>query len=195
MQRLPHIVIPSKARNIFLITFVITSFVTPLFAQTDSAATYHSIHYRGSAEIELNEQMFNCQYNFVNVIDSFLYIQLNVGPVEAGRVLLTPDKILYINKLQKNYYEGDYYFFQHLIDLEIDFHTIQDIFNGFPVSVPEDVELSYQGESVFGDFTFFNTLICEYEVFSLKLEVKKVMFNDVPKVSATVPKNFSAITF
>jgi len=180
-------------KNLFLIILFFN--FTSIFAHIDSTYSYHSIHYKGTAEIEINEQTFGCQYNFVNVIDSFLYIQLNVGPIEAGRGLLTPNSVLYINKLQKNYYEGDYSFFQHLLDLDIDFYTIQDIFNGFSVTVPEDVELSYQGESAFGDFSFFNKLICEHEDFSLKLEVKKVTFNDVPKVSTTVPKNFSAIIF
>jgi len=181
-------------RNLFL--FIVFFNFTYSFAQTnDSICPYHSIHYKGTAEVDINEQPFHCLYNFVNVIDSLLYIQLNVGPIEAVRVLATPSSVVYINKLQKNYYEGDYSFFQNLLDLDIDFYAFQAIFNRFPVTVPEDVELSYQGESVFGDYTFFNKLICEYEGLSLKLEVKKVVFNDVPKVSTTVPKNFSAIIF
>jgi hypothetical protein len=178
----------------FLIPLFFIFCITSSVAQTtDSISSYNSIHYRGSAEIAINEQTYNCQYNFVNVIDSFLYIQLNVGPIEAGRALITPDKILYINKLQKNYYEGDYSFFQKLLDIDIDFYAIQAIFNGFPVSVPEDVELLYQGKSVHDKYLFFDFLTCESEDYALKLEVKKVTFNDVPKVSAAVPKNYSAI--
>ena len=179
---------------IFLLNFV-TQFS---FAQvTDSIFPYHSIHYKGTAMIEIDEQIFSGQLNFVNVIDSFLYMQLNVAGFEAGRVLLTPDNILFINKLQKKYYEGDYTFFQQFIDVDIDFYTIQAIFNNFPTTVPEDVMLSYEGELIADDHLFFNILTCEHEEYPLKLkiEVKKVTFNDVPKVSATVPKNYSAIRF
>jgi hypothetical protein len=196
MQMVCNTFISNIARNLFLSIFFCFFCFSLSFAQTtDSILSYHSIHYRGSAEIEINEQTFTCQYNFVNVIDSFLYIQLNIGPIEAGRALITPNTVLYINKLQKNYYEGDYSFFQHLLDLDIDFYAIQAIFNGFPVYVSEEIELSYQGKSVFDEYTFFNTLTCEYENLSVRLDVKKVTFNDVPKVGATVSKNFTVISF
>jgi len=185
--------ISSIARNLFLIA-IFSFLFTLLFAQsTDSIGSYHSIYYKGNAEIEINEQSILCQYNFVNVIDSFLYIQVNAGPIEAGRALITPDNILYINKLQKNYYDGDYTFFQHLLGLDIDFYAIQAIFNRFPVSVSEDVELSYHGEADFGEYSFFKILTCETEGFAIQLEIKKVTFNEVPKVSAPVPRNYDAI--
>ena len=189
-----HTFIPSIARNLLLIIFIslfciISSFAHPI----DSISSYRSIHYKGTVEIMVNDQNFLCQYNFVNVMDSFLYIQLNAGPIEAGRALITPDHVLYINKLQKNYYEGDYSFFQHVLSLDIDFYAIQAIFNRFPVSVPEDVELSYHGESFRDGFSFFKILTVENEDFTIQLEIKKVTFNDVPKVSAAVPKNYDAI--
>jgi len=158
----------------------------------DSTFSYASIHYRGSATIEIDGQTFSGQFNLVNVIDSFLYMQLNVG-IEAGRILLTPDNILFINKLQKNYYDGDYTFLEQFIDVEIDFYTLQAIFNNFPITVPEELLLSYE----VNEFSFFNTLIFEHEYYPirLKLDIKKVNFDNVPKVSATVPKNFRAIRF
>jgi len=196
MQIFHNTDIPSVARNLFFAAIFFLLYIsTPLAQTTDSTYSYYSIHYKGLTEVDINGQTYNCQYNLVNVIDSLLYIQLNMGPVEVGRALITPDKILFINKLQKKYYEGDYSFFQHLIDLEIDFYAIQAIFNGFPITVPEDIELSYQGKSVFGDYSFFNFLTCESEGYALKLEVKKVTFNDAPKVSAAIPKNHSAINF
>ena len=167
------------------------------FAQTIDSASYTAIHYKGSAIINIGEQTFNGQFILVNVIDSFLYIQLHVAGLEAGRVLLTPDQVLFINKLQKNYYEGDYTIFQHLIEVDIDFFTLQAIFNGFPVGIPEEIALSYEGELLTDGFSFFNRLIFEsvdYEL-KLQLDIKKVTFNDVPKVSASVPKNYSTIQF
>jgi len=183
-------------KNLFFIAFLFCA-IHFSFAQTtdsipaiDSTSAYSSIHYRGSVVITIDEQTHNGQFNLVNVIDSFLYIQLN-AIIEVGRVLLTPDQFLLINKLQKNYYEGDYSIFQHLIDVDIDFYTLQAIFNGFPVDIPDGVALSYEGEPD----SFFSRLVFESTDYELKLqlEVKKITFNDVPKVSATVPKNFTAI--
>jgi len=180
----------ARKRSLAVILFILS--ISNTFAQApDSTYSYRSIHYKGLAQVSFNGQSYNCQYNFVNEIDSFLYIQLNMGPIEAGRVLCTPDNVLFINKLQQNYYDGDYSFFQHLTGLEIDFYTFQAIFNGFPVPVPDEVELSYQGKTDFGEYSFFNTLSFETEEFALTLDVKKVTFNDIPKVSATVPKNYS----
>jgi len=154
---------------------------------------YTSVHYRGSAMISINEQFQTCQINFVNVIDSFLYIHLNVAGLEIGRVLAKPDSFLLINKLQRNFYQGDYSFFENLVGLEVDFYTIQAIFNRFPVSIPEDLELSYQGENE--GYPFYQTLICESEDYELKIEVKKITFNSAPKVSAVVPKGYNEILF
>jgi len=168
-------------------TFLCFFAANTLFSQIPD---YHSIHYKASATIEIDGQVFSGQLNFVNVIDSFLYMQLNVG-IEAGRILLTPDNILFINRLQKNYYDGDYYFFEQLIDVDIDFFTIQAIFNNFPANVPEELLLTYEAD----EDSFFKTLLCEHEDYpiNLKLEIKKVTFNDVPKVSAPVPKSFTRI--
>ena len=145
--------------------------------------------------INLNADPLVCQYNAVSVIDSFLYIQLNIGAIEAGRAIATPDKVLYINKLQKKFYEGDYEVFEKLLDMEIDFYTLQDVFNGTPATPPEGVELSYQRDSLSYEYPFFSKLTCQYYLLSLMLDVKKVTFNSVPAVSAVVPKNYTTIDF
>ena len=188
--------IPRIVRNLLFVFSFSVLFPSFLFAQTtDSTYPYNSIHYKGSAKIMAEGQTYNCQFNLVNEIDSLLYIQLNIGAIEVGRALTTPDKFLFINKLQQNYYDGDYSFFLHLFGLDIDFYAIQAIFNGFPVEVSEDIALSYQGTTGYDEYSFFDVFLCETEGYSLRLEVKKVTFNEVPKVNATIPKNYSAINF
>jgi hypothetical protein len=139
----------------------------------------------------MDEQTQECQFTIVNVIDSFLYIQLNLGPLEVGRVLTTPDNIVFINKLQKNYYNGDYSFIEKMLGVELDFYTMQGIFNGSLTEEPEEFELSYQRDSLSYEYPFFNTLLCEYYALSLQLDVKKATFNAAPGVSATIPKNYT----
>jgi len=190
------IIISDATKKLILVAVLYFFSISFSFSQTsDSAYSYTSIHYKGSAKIQIDGQTYNGQFYLVNEIDSLLYIQLNMGAIEVGRAFTTPDKFLFINKLQQNYYEGDYSFFQHLIGLEIDFYAIQAIFNGLPVAVSEDIELSYQGKTKYDEYSFFDVLLCKTEGYALKLEVKKVTFNEVPKVSATVPKNYSAMNF
>ena len=185
--------IVKQLKQIFC-AFFLSCAVISAFAQiTDSVSSYNSVYYRGSAIINVNEQILNCQFNVVNVVDSLLYIHLSVAGLEAGRALATPDNFLYINKLQKNYYDGDYTFFQQFLELDIDFYTFQAIFTGIPTFLPEEAELSYGEESVGDQFPFFKTLTFEYYGFVLQLEVKKVTFNAAPEVSAVVPKNFTSI--
>jgi len=158
-----------------------------------TSVPYTSVHYRGSVTININAQPQACQFNIVSVIDSFLYVQLNIGALEAGRALATPDNILFVNKLQKNYYDGDYSVFEKILDLELDFYTLQSIFNGIPTDEADELELSYQMDSLSYQYPFFSLFVCEYYILSVKLEVKKVAFNAVPDVSAVIPKNFTAI--
>jgi len=155
---------------------------------------YTSVHYRGTATININEQSNICQFNVVSVIDSFLYIQLNIAALEAGRMMITPENVRFINKLQRKFYDGDYSFFEKLLDMEIDFFTLQKIFNGGePDFFDQEFELSFLKDSINFDYPFFNVLLFEYDSISLKLDVKKISFNVVPEVNATIPKNFTEI--
>jgi len=192
-----NIVIPGIARIFFLIVLFIFAFTFSFAQNAGSAFFYNSIQYRGLATVEIDNQTQNCQFNLVNVIDSFLYIQLHVAGIEIGRALATPNNVLFVNKLNKEYFDGNYSVFQDIADVEVDFFTLQDIFNGVPVDAPEEIEVSYQGALVENGHPFFKTLILESKYFALalKVEVKKVTFNDVPKVSIVVPKNFSQIIF
>jgi hypothetical protein len=173
----------------------LTSHISHLTSQISNLTSprYTSVHYRGNATLNIDAQTHECQFTIVNVIDSFLYIQLNFGPLEVGRVLTTPDNIVFINKLQKNYYNGDYSFIEKILGVELDFFTVQGIFNGSLTEEPEAFELSYQRDSLSYEYPFFNTLFCEYYTLSLELDVKKATFNAAPNVSATIPKNYKVI--
>jgi hypothetical protein len=164
------------------------------FAQEpDSTSYYSSVHYKGLAVLGNDEELQGCQYHVVSVIDSFLYIQLTFVGIEAGKIMATPNNILFINKLHKNFFEGDYSVFERILNMEIDFYTLQDFFNGFLIYPPEGIGLYYQRDFISYPFPFFSMLMCEYDTLSLRLDVKKVTFNNVPEVSAVIPKNYTMI--
>jgi hypothetical protein len=189
-----NILILNPAKNLLIIALLL--FFSSLFSfaqETDSLSYYSAIHYKGSAKIDIKDQRHNCQFNFVNVIDSFLYFQANVAGIEVGRVLVTPDNILFINKFERNYFEGDFFDLLMITGMDLDFYTLQDIFNGVPTYPPFGFSVSYSGELEVDDFSFFKVMNCEYDNLAMKLEIKKVTFDDVPAVSATIPKNCTRI--
>lgn len=75
-----------------------------------------------------NEQLaFQCY--FVNRIDSIIYLNLNKSGIELARVVLTPDSVIYVNKLEHKYYQGDYEFIEKLFGLPLHFSHIQSLMN------------------------------------------------------------------
>jgi hypothetical protein len=120
---------------------------------------------------------------------------LNIAEIEIGRAWATPTRIVFIKKKQKEFYEGDYSKNQKIMEMDIDFYMVQNMLNGFPTEVPFGVILSYQGELLKEKFPLFKTLFCQKDQYSLEMDIKKVTFNDVPEVSAAVPKNFKPIDF
>ena len=156
-------------------------------------AIYRSFHYRGSATVNFDGQIHNCQFNLVNVVDSVLYIQLNVAGIEIGRALATPTNVLFINKFQKEFFSGNYSVFTDLLNMEVDYFMLQSIFSGAPTRLPDGIELFYQRDDLSYDYPFFSSLTGEYYGSSLRIDVKKVTFNVIPEVSAAIPKNYTPI--
>ncbi len=47
--------------------------------------------------------------------------------IPVGRVLLSPDSILYINYIDKNYFRGDYSYLYNLLNFKISFNAVQSV--------------------------------------------------------------------
>jgi hypothetical protein len=180
-------------KKIIIAAFCLLCAASVVAQTADSTNVYTAVHYKGNAFMGKNDEYQGCQYNVVSVIDSFLYVQLNFAGIEAGKVLATPSNLLFINKIQKNFYAGDYSVFERVLNMEIDFYMLQNLFNGALALPPEGVELYYETDSLSHEYPFFKTLTCNYEMLSLEVNVRKVTFNKIPDVSAVVPKNYRAV--
>ena len=64
--------------------------------------------------LEKEEEKLAFQGYFVNRIDSIIYLNLNRSGIELARVVLTPDSVIYVNKLEHEYYAGDYTFLRRV---------------------------------------------------------------------------------
>jgi len=91
---------------------------------------YEWISYRGKANYTFKEKVGECSLFFVNKIDSIIYININLSGIEVVRIVLLPDELIYVNKLNKTYYKGDYQFFKNIAGMPINFSMFQAIMNG-----------------------------------------------------------------
>lgn len=164
------------------------------FTQIDeNKYPYQSITYKGVANVDLLDQMQVAQFQLVNVIDSFVYIVLHIAGLEVARAMATPTEIIFINKLQKNYYKGDYTIFQKLIGTPFDFYFLQDIFNGR--SETELFSLAFSGEQLVDEIPFITNIRASNEEFLLELEIKRVVINNAPNVSVSIPNSYKELQF
>lgn len=47
--------------------------------------------------------------------------------IPVGRVLLSPDSVIYVNYIDKNYFKGDYSYLHNLLNFKISFNAVQSV--------------------------------------------------------------------
>ena len=92
--------------------------------------TYDWVSYQMKISLEKEEEKLAFQCYFVNRIDSIIYLNLNRSGIELARVVLTPDSVIYVNKLEHEYYAGDYTFLRRVFGFPLDFNMTQSLLNG-----------------------------------------------------------------
>lgn len=92
--------------------------------------TYEWISYQMKISLEKEEEKLAFQCYFVNRIDSIIYLNLNRSGIELARVVLTPDSVIYVNKLEHEFFAGDYTFLRRIFGFPLDFDMVQSLLNG-----------------------------------------------------------------
>lgn len=92
--------------------------------------TYDWISYQMKISMEKEDEKLAFQCFFVNRIDSIIYLNLNRSGIELARVVMTPDSVIYVNKLEHEFYAGDYRFLRRLFGFPLDFDMVQSLLNG-----------------------------------------------------------------
>jgi len=59
--------------------------------------------------------------------DKKILLSISKINIPVGRVLLTPDSVVYVNYLDRNYLIDDYTFLRKLFNIDVDFYTVQSI--------------------------------------------------------------------
>jgi hypothetical protein len=71
--------------------------------------------------------------------------------IPVGRVLLTPDSVIYVNYLDKNYFVDNYSFLSSYLNIDLDFNTIQALIS--------NSAFSYRNDEKDRDFKTFSTSV------------------------------------
>ena len=92
--------------------------------------SYDWVSYQMKISLEKEDEKLAFQCYFVNRIDSIIYLNLNRSGIELARVVLTPDSVIYVNKLEHEYYAGGHEFLRRIFGLPLDFFMVQSLLNG-----------------------------------------------------------------
>ncbi len=110
----------------------------------------------------LTIRRINCQFSDENSRTSFranlkaerdkkILISISKLNIPVGRVLLTPDSVKYVNYLEHNFFVDDYSYLSDVLNIDLDFETIQSILS--------NNAFSYRNDSRNKDFRTFDSYI------------------------------------
>lgn len=74
-----------------------------------------------------NNTKTNFKVNLKAVRDKEILVLISKLNIPVGRVLLTPDSVKYVNYLDRNYFVDDYSYLSRVLNIDLDFYTIQSV--------------------------------------------------------------------
>lgn len=66
--------------------------------------------------------------------DSIMWISARKMGFEIGRLMLTEDSVWLLDRINNQYFAGDYLFFQNQFGIDVDYNLVQALFLGDPLS-------------------------------------------------------------
>jgi hypothetical protein len=126
----------------------------------------------------LSISRINCQFNSDKSKTSFkislkaikdrqILASITKLNIPVGRVLLTPDSVVYVNYIDRNFFIDDYTFLSNFLNIDLDFYTIQSILS--------NNAFSYRNDEKDKDFKTFSTSI-ESGMYVLQSEKERKVF-------------------
>ena len=80
----------------------------------------------------------NFRLNLKAKKDEVILASISKLNIPVGRVLLTPDSVKYVNYIEKNYFIDDYAYLSKVLNIDLDFETIQSIISNNAFSYRND---------------------------------------------------------
>ncbi|WP_340111939.1 DUF4292 domain-containing protein [Maribellus mangrovi] len=76
--------------------------------------------------------------------DEKILVSISKINIPVGRVLLTPDSVIYVNYIDHNYFYDDYSFISDFLNMDVDFKTVQSIISNNAFSYRNDPRDDYK---------------------------------------------------
>jgi hypothetical protein len=122
---------------------------------------------RINCQFSNNQSKTSFKINLKSIKDQRILASITKLNIPVGRVLLTPDSVIYVNYLDRNYFIDDYSFLSSYLNIDLDFNTIQALIS--------NSAFSYRNDEKDKDFKTFITSV-ESGMYVLQSERERKVF-------------------
>jgi hypothetical protein len=93
---------------------------------------------RINCQFSSNQSKSSFRINLKAKRDEKILVSISKLNIPVGRVLLTPDSVIYVNYIDHNYFMDDYSFISDFLNMDVDFNTVQSIISNDAFSYRDD---------------------------------------------------------
>lgn len=112
--------------------------------------TYFAIK-RINCQFSNNESKANFKISLKALKNEIILVSISKLNISVGKVFLTPDSVKYVNYIDRNYFLDDYSYLSEVLNIDLDFATIQSILS--------NNAFSYRNDPKEKDFKTFDSFI------------------------------------
>ena len=134
----------------------------------DNSLVYQSFSIsRINCQFSGNQSKTSFKISLKAIKDEKILASITKLNIPVGRVLLTPDSVIYVNYIDRNYFVDDYSYLSNFLNIDLDFATIQSIIS--------NSAFSYRNDEKEKDFRTFSTSI-ESGMYVLQSEKERKVY-------------------
>lgn len=135
---------------------------------TENSLSYESFSVsRINCQFNGSQQKTSFRINLKAIKDKKILASITKLNIPVGRVLLTPDSVIYVNYIDRNFFIDDYTYLSQILNIDLDFATIQSIIS--------NSAFSYRNDEKDRDFKTFSTSV-ESGMYVLQSEKERKVF-------------------
>ena len=135
---------------------------------TENSLVYESLSIsRINCQYSGNQSKTSFKISLKAIKDKKILASITKLNIPVGRVLLTPDSVIYVNYIDRNYFVDDYAYLSNFLNIDLDFNTIQALIS--------NSAFSYRNDEKDKDFKTFSTSV-ESGMYVLQSEKERKVF-------------------
>jgi len=135
---------------------------------SENSLNYESLSInRINCQFNSNQSKASFRISVKTIKDQRILASITKLNIPVGRVLLTPDSVIYVKYIERNYFVDDYSFLSNFLNIDLDFATIQSILS--------NSTFSYRNDEKDRDFKTFITSV-ESGMYILQSEKERKVF-------------------